>query len=527
MVPVTRMTGGQALVRSMSREGVRTVFGIPGAGQYEIVDALWSADDIRYVSVRNEQATTYMADGYFRASHEIAGVVVVQGPGFFNTTAGLATAYDVSSPMLVVTGTNLYGHDAQEAGVDWTTPLTKWTGRVERPRQIPELVHEAMRQMRTGRPRPVLIQVDQPVLAAEDDVALLGPDEHHPEAPDADDIGRAAWTLEESTAPVIWAGGGVHTSSASKSLTKLAEYIQAPVVTSANGKGAISDRHPLSMGFAETRYEPLGRWLSKRDVVLAVGTRTPFPETAGRRTIRIDIDPVETTRSQHHTLGLTGDAKVTLETLLETLSRKMPPRPKTEHKLIAELLKNRFAAHNQLEPQRSLMDAIRSTVPDDGIVVQGMNQMGYYSRNYLPVYSSRGYMTSSHHSTLGHAFPVGLGAKLAASDRAVVVLSGDGGFQYNSQELATAVQYGINVVSIVFNDNAYGNVLRAQIEEFGGHVLGTRLHNPDFVALARSYGATAIKADGPEELGSALSKALERGSPTLIEVPVGDMERVY
>ena len=398
---------------------------------------------------------------------------------------------------------------------------------MERPRQIPELVHEAMRQMRTGRPRPVLIQVDQPVLAAEDDVALLGPDEHRPEAPDADDIGRAVWTLEESTAPVIWAGGGVHTSSASKSLTKLAEYIQAPVVTSANGKGAISDRHPLSMGFAETRYEPLGRWLAKRDVVLAVGTRTPFPETAGRRAIRIDIDPVETTRSQHHSLGLTGDAKVTLETLLEALSRKMPPRPKTEHKLIAELLKNRFAAHNQLEPQRSLMDAIRSTVPDDGIVVQGMNQMGYYSRNYLPVYSNRGYMTSSHHSTLGHAFPLGLGAKLAASDRAVVVLSGDGGFQYNSQELATAVQYGINVVSIVFNDNAYGNVLRAQTEEFGGHVLGTRLHNPDFVALARSYGAEAIKADGPEELGSALSKALERGSPTLIEVPVGNMERVY
>ncbi len=524
---MTRMTGGQALVRSMGREGVWTVFGIPGAGQYEIVDALWAADDIRYVSVRNEQATTYMADGYFRASHEIAGVVVVQGPGFFNTTGGLATAYDVSSPMLVVTGADVYGHDAQATGVDWTLPLTKWTARAERPGQIPELVHEAMRQMRTGRPRPVLIQVAQPVLAAEDDVTLLEPDEHHPETPGADEIGRAASILAESTAPVIWAGGGVHISSASESLTELAEYIQAPVVASANGKGAVSDRHPLSLGFSETRYEPLGKWLAKRDVVLAVGTRTPFPEIEGRRAIRIDIDPVETARSRHHTFGLTGDAKVTLEALLETLSAKMAPRPKTEHRLIAELLKERFAAQNQLEPQRSLMDAIRSAVSDDGILVQGMNQMGYYSRNYLPVYSARSYMSASHHSTLGHAFPVGLGAKLAAPDRAVVVLSGDGGFQYNSQELATAVQYGINVVAIVFNDSAYGNVLRAQLEQFGGHVLGTRLHNPDFVALAKSYGATAVQADGAEELGSALREALKGDVPTLIEVPVGEMGRVY
>ena len=173
------------------------------------------------------------------------------------------------------------------------------------------------------------------------------------------------------------------------------------------------------------------------------------------------------------------------------------------------------------------MDAIRSAVPDDGIVVQGMNQMGYYSRNYLPVYSSRSYLSASHHGTLGHAFPVGLGAKLGAPDRAVVVLSGDGGFLYNSQELATAVQYGVGVVVIVFNDNAYGNVLRAQQREFGGRVLGTKLHNPDFTALASSYGARAVKADGADELESALRNAAPTGAPTLIEVPVGEMERVY
>ena len=173
-------------------------------------------------------------------------------------------------------------------------------------------------------------------------------------------------------------------------------------------------------------------------------------------------------------------------------------------------------------------------MPHDGIVVQGMNQMGYYSRNYLPMYVSRTYLTASYHGTLGHAFPVGLGAKIARPDRAVVVLSGDGGFLYNSQELATAVQHRIPVVVVVFNDNAYGNVLRAQLEDFDGHVLGSRLHNPDFAALARSYGARGVKAEGGAELEAALEEALGQEAPTLIEVPdllsllqVGAMKRVF
>ena len=521
------MTGGQALVRSLQREGIRTVFGIPGAGQYEIVDALWEADDVNYVSVRHEQATTYMADGYFRATGEPAGVVVVQGPGFFNATAGLATAYDASSSMLVVTGESLYSHDADTADSDWLMPLAKWQAQAEKAGELPELVNEAVMQMRTGRPRPALLQVGQRVLALQDDVTLLEPEEHDPPSPDPAEVEQAARVLAGSRSPVIWAGGGVHISRASESLVRLAEYLQAPVVTTANGKGALSDRHPLSMGFAETRYPPLARWLEDRDVVLAVGTRTPFPGEEGRTVIRIDVDAAETSSEGHHTLGLTGDARVALDALLGALSASMAPREDREQAGIAALLRERFAAHNQLEPQRSLLDAVRRAVPDDGIVVQGMNQMGYYSRNYLPVYEGGRFLSASHHGTLGHAFPVGLGAKLGAPDSAVVVLSGDGGFLYNSQELATAVQYGIGIVVIVFNDNAYGNVLRAQQEQFRGHVLGTRLHNPDFVSLGLAYGARAVRANGAEELYMALEGALEIGLPTLIEVPVGEMDRVY
>ena len=521
------MTGGQALVQSLQREGIRTVFGIPGAGQYEIVDALWEADDVSYVSVRHEQATTYMADGYFRATGEAAGVVVVQGPGFFNTTAGLATAFDASSPMLVVTGTNQYSHDAGEVDSELLVPLTKWQAKAERPADLPELVSEAVMQMRAGRPRPVLLQMGQEVLALQEDVTLLEPEDYNPPIPDPAEIEHAARILAASQSPVIWAGGGVHIARASENLARLAEYLQAPVVATANGKGAISDRHPLSMGFAETRYEPLARWLADRDVVLAVGTRTPFPNVEGRTVVRIDIDSAETSRKGHHTLGLTGDASVTLDALLEALSGLVEPREDREQADIAALLRERFAARNQLEPQRSLIEAIRQAVPDDGIFVQGMNQLGYYSRNYLPVYKGGRCLTASHHGTLGHAFPVGLGAKLGAPDRAVVVLSGDGGFLYNSQELATAVQYGIGIVVIVFNDNAYGNVLRAQQQQFRGHVLGTRLHNPDFVSLGLAYGARAVRANGAGDLQMALEGALEIGLPTLIEVPVGEMERVY
>ena len=526
---MTRMTGGQALARSLLREGVRTVFGIPGAGQYEAVDALWETPEIRYVSVRHEQAATYMADGYARAGGGIAAAIVVPGPGAFNALAGMATADDLSSPMLVVTGDGNFRDEAADEH-RWFEPLARWTSRVERPAEVPQAVQESMRRIKSGRPGPVLLQVPWPTLRAEEDVELREPEVYAPPPPDAALVRRAAGLLQDATSPMIWAGGGVHVADASGALAAVAGHLRAPVVTSANGKGAIPDRHPLSLGFAELRYRPLREWIERRDVVLAVGTRAALDDRpAGRRVVRIDVDPARTAVDDGRDIGIAGDATATLEALLREL-RKSPPRSDQHGAVssdVASLREKRFAPENQLEPQRSLMDAVRRAVPDDGIIVQGMNQMGYYSRNFLPVYGSRAYLTASHHGTLGHAFPVGIGAKVARPDRAVVVLSGDGGFLYNSQELATAVQYGVNVVVIVFNDNAYGNVLRAQMEEFDGHVLGTRLRNPDFVALARSYGARGIRADDAPELEAALNDALAADAPTLIEVPLGRLERVY
>ena len=541
------MTGGQALVQALYRAGVRVIFGLPGMQQYHAVDAVHQESRIRYISTRHEQATTYMADGYARVSGRVGTAMVVPGPGLFNAAAGIATAYAVSSPLLIVTGdaasatlpigspsaSTPGAHDQPSASsdqMDFLRPITKWAARARHPADIPAIVHEAFRQLHTGRARPVEIEVAPEVLAAETEIELLAPESYERPGGACEQVERAARILAAARQPVVWAGGGAISAGASAVLQRLAEHLQAPVVTSPNGKGAISDWHPLSLGLAELRYEPLRKWLADCDVILAVGTRTGFADRLHtQQVIRIDIDQAEIERQRHHTLGIVGDARRTLEALYRLVAATpgatsgAEPVPSTVRALNAA----RFAPEDQLEPQHSFMTAIRSVLPDDAILVQGMNQMGYYSRNYYPVYAPGTYLTASSYGTLGSAYPLALGAKVAAPERSVVALSGDGGFLYNSQELATAVQYGINVVVIVFNDNAYGNVLRAQIEQFDGHILGTQLHNPDFVQLANVYGARGVRVHDANRLAAALREALAIEAPTLIEVPVGMMERRY
>ena len=541
------MTGGQALVQALYRAGVRVIFGLPGMQQYHAVDAVHQESRIRYISTRHEQATTYMADGYARVSGRVGTAMVVPGPGLFNAAAGIATAYAVSSPLLIVTGdaasatlpigspsaSTPGAHDQPSASsdqMDFLRPITKWAARARHPADIPAIVHEAFRQLHTGRARPVEIEVAPEVLAAETEIELLAPESYERPGGACEQVERAARILAAARQPVVWAGGGAISAGASAVLQRLAEHLQAPVVTSPNGKGAISDWHPLSLGLAELRYEPLRKWLADCDVILAVGTRTGFADRLHtQQVIRIDIDQAEIERQRHHTLGIVGDARRTLEALYRLVAAAPGATGGSEpvSSTVRALNAARFAPEDQLEPQHSFMTAIRSVLPDDAILVQGMNQMGYYSRNYYPVYAPGTYLTASSYGTLGSAYPLALGAKVAAPERSVVALSGDGGFLYNSQELATAVQYGINVVVIVFNDNAYGNVLRAQIEQFDGHILGTQLHNPDFVQLANVYGARGVRVHDANRLAAALREALAIEAPTLIEVPVGMMERRY
>ena len=515
------MTGGQALIEALKREGIKTVFGLPGAGQYEATDALYREAQMRYISVRHEQAASYMADGYARATNQIAAVLVVPGPGLFNAAAGMATARAASVPMLVISGGRHHpGRDSDESA--WMRPLAKWVGRAERPAAIPAVVGQAVQQLKTGRPQPVAVDIPSAVFAAAEEVELIEPEGRRPVAAAGEGIHRAARDLAAALRPLVWAGAGVHRAAAGGALEALVDQLQAPVVSTRQGKGALSDRHPLSLGLAELRYRPLGEWVGQSDLILVVGTSAEMP--AGQRSvIRLDVDPAAIRTGE---LGLIGDARLSLEALGSQVAA-LELAPPSRVAAVQALNRERFAPAGQLQPQWDLMTAIRAAVPDDGILVQGMNQMGYYSRNYYPVYAPCSYLTPSSQITLGSAYPLALGAKLAAPHRAVVALCGDGGFLYNVQELATAVQYGINAVAVVFNNGAYGNVLRAQLEQFGGRVIGTRLHNPDFAALAHSFGVGAEIADGAAQLERALRRALASQAPALIEVPVGMMEREF
>ena len=518
---MTKMTGGQALAKSLYREGVRVVFGLPGAGQYEAIDGIYEEPGIRYFTTRHEQATTHMADGFARVSGNIATALVIPGAGVFNASTGIATAHSVSSPILVVTGRHDQSPSAEMPSI---RQITKWAARATNPADVPAIVHEAFYHLKTGRPRPVYLEVPHEVLAAEAEVKLLEPESYDPPAGNPECIAQAAHLLAAAQRPAIWAGTGVQRSGASQALQALAEHLQAPVVTGRESKGVISDHHPLSLGMGELRFDPLRKWLTQRDVVLAVGTSRFGEGDDKQQIIRIDIDETEIEHTAHHCIGILGDARCCLEAIYRIVSSTTPARPNCGGEVHA-INAARFDPKIQLQPQWGFMQAIRAAIPDDGIFIQGMNQIGYYSRNYYPVYEPRSYLISA--GNLGVAFPVALGAKIAKPDKAVVVASGDGGFLYNSQELATAVQYGINVVVIVFNDNAYGNVLRAQIEQFDGHVLGTELYNPDFVKLAEAYGVGGVRVHDAGQLESALREALAADAPRVIEVPVGRLDREY
>ena len=527
----TPMTGGEALVRSLYREGVRVVFGLPGVQLYGVMAALRDEPRIRFVNTRHEQATSFMADGYARAGGDVGTALVVPGPGLLNAMSGLSTAYSASSPVLMLSGQIPRDSIGRDIGLlhevndqqECIRPVTKWRRRVLQVSDVPAAVREAMIQLKSGRPRPVEIEMPPETMEDEGLVELLPPTEVTRAVAAARDLDRAAELLLASRAPLIYAGGGVHLAGAHDALAQVAEHMQAGVAQSAEGKGAVSDHNTLSLGAAFWRDSALRAHIHEADVVLAVGSRLAGVSfKPGTRIVQIDADEHEIGRSHKDTLGLVGDARATLEALLERLRAASPPRPsrKSEH----EALRARIAAENTMEPNASIIKSLRAGAPDDTILVAGMTQIGYYSRPFWPVYEPRTYLSSSYSGNLGYAYPVALGAKVARPDRPVVSISGDGGFLFNAQELSTAARHGINVVAVVFNDSSYGNVARDLDESWGGQY-GAELQNPDFMKLADAYGVIGMRAKEPTEVGRLVREAIEKDRPALVEVPVGRMSR--
>jgi acetolactate synthase-1/2/3 large subunit len=528
---MARMTGGEAIVKALAREGVKVAFGLPGVQLYGIVTA-FRDEPMRFITVRHEGSSTYMADGYARAGGGIGVAVAVPGPGLLNAAAGLNTAYSASSPVLMIAGQIPRNQIGKKIGVlhelddqlDAIAGSTKWRQTIMQVADAPRIVHEAFVQLRSGRPRPVAIDMPWDTMEEEVDVTLPAVPAHPPRpAAPAADLDRAADMLLRAQRVAIYAGGGVHLSGANAALAALAEHLQAGVVQTAEGKGAVSDATDLSLGAGLFPKSPLRRYLDAAEIVLVVGSRCAaamFP--ADQQVIQIDADPDEIGRNHKKTSGLVGDAKATLEALLERL--RAGGKPRASQKSEREKIREEVAGYMTQEPNSSILKSLRQGIPQDSVVIAGMTQMGYFSRPFFPVYQPRTYITSSYSGNLGFEYPTALGAKVATPNRPVVMISGDGGFLYYAQEMATAVQQGINVVAVVFNDNAYGNVARDLDEHWGGK-FGAELHNPDFVRLAEAYGAVGRRAKEPAEVGKLIADAIQMDRPVLIEVPVGRMAR--
>jgi acetolactate synthase I/II/III large subunit len=531
---MTTRTGGQLVVESLVRQGVESVFVLPGVQLDWILDGLYERrEQIRVYHTRHEQTTAYMADGYARTSGQVGVCMVVPGPGLLNASAALATAFACSSPVLCVTGqvdsrTIDHGfgmlheilHQENVLG-----SITAWSGRAAHADDIPGLVRHAFEQLRTGRPRPVALELPPDVLQQRTERAVAEPVVAPTLEPDPDLLRLAAGILRRAERPVLYSGGGTLASGAWAELTRLAELLEAPVVMSVDGRGALSDRHDL----AHTGLTGEGL-VAEADVVVAIGTRFWQPARIwglppGVQIVRIDADAAEIDRLGLAQLGIVADARAALAALCEELDG-IVARPGRR----AELREMKARAAEQLhayQPQARFCAAMRSALPDDAITVNDLTQVTFYGTIGFPVYAPRTFIGPGYQGTLGSAFPTALGAQVANPDRAVVAVAGDGGFMYAVGELAMQRQHQLPVVSVVFNDGAFGNVKRTQQLQFDGHLIGSDLVNPDFVTLARAFGVDAERVAEPQALEGALRSAVAARRPALIEVAVGEMSNVF
>ncbi len=526
-----RMTGGEAVVRSLKAHGVDTVFGIPGTHNLAIYDALREMGSIRHILARHEQGAAFMADGYARASGRAGVCLSTTGPAALNTLASLGTAYSDSSPVLCIAsqipaeGIGLgkgYLHECEDQ-LGSFAPVTKWRARADSAAEIPGVMREAFARMLTGRPRPVAVEIPCDTLDEDDDLAIPAPVAAEREAPETELVERAAALLRAARRPVIWAGGGVIGSGAGAELRQLAERLQAPVFTTVLGKGAVADDHPLAAG--ATILHPAGReFVAECDVMLAVGTR--FTEEESDRwglrlpdtLIHVEIDPEEIDRNYAATLGVVGDARAALQLISDQL-QELRREDNTIAAEVAALRQKVWRYCQERAPEGvELVQTLRKALPRETILVSDLTVAAYWCRRMLDIYEPRTNIYPWGFCTLGFGLPAAIGAKVARPDRPVVALCGDGGFMFNCQELAAAVQFDVPIITLVFNDEAYG-VLRPQQEARYGAAHAVDVVNPDFMGLADAFGVDGCRVDSIEQLGPAVTKAIEADRSTLIELP--------
>lgn len=516
---------GRLIARSLVSHGVDTIFGIPGAHMYDFNDALYEwRHKLRFIHTRHEQGAGYMAYGYAKSSGRVGVYTVVPGPGVLNSGAALCTAYGANAPVLCVTG-NIMSHlIGQGRGQLHELPdqlatlrgLTKAAERINHPSEVSGTMAGLFTRMLSGRPGPVAVETPWDVFGKTGlcgDLAIGG--RQAPPVADPDAVNKAAALIAAANRPLIMVGGGA--AGAVGEIRELARRLQAPVTAHRSGKGIVSDDDPLSLDFVSA-YD----YWKNADLLIGIGSRLELQYMRWRwlpkgiKVVRIDIDPTEMVRLAPD-VGIVADAAEGLRALTDALTR-VAPVSRTDECL--ELKARARAAVSSIQPQMAYLDAIRKVLPRDGYFVEEVSQIGFTARFGFPVYAPRQYVTCGYQDNLGFGYNTALGVKVANPGKAVVSISGDGGFLFGLQEMATAVQHRINVVAIVFNNSAYGNVLRDQRQVYRGRTIGSDLENPDFVKLAESFGMRAYRVSSPAALERTLAEALGLDAPCLIEVPI-------
>jgi acetolactate synthase-1/2/3 large subunit len=531
------MAGAEALVKLLVRDGVDTVFGIPGVQIVDAVDAIKRDGHIRWISTRHEQTAAYMAYGHALSTGKIGVAMVLPGPGALNTMAAVGTAYAASAPVLLISGQIESYHIGFHRGVlheldeqtDIFRHITKYTARARRAEDIPDILGQALRQLKTGRPRPAEIEVPFDLWSKSAGMTFPGTERLAPVPPEPGDIEKVNEILKNARRPMILAGRGAIKAGTGREITQLAEQLKAPVVMTPEAQGLIPVTHPFYGGNFTLWLNPIFR---ETDAIVVVGSRlrasgnTHLNLKPEVKVIQIDCDAGELGRNYRTDLGISADARLTLSAMIKTLGNQTASRWQEN-----EIAKLRSQLKNKLQKaaprQMAIIETIHGVLGDDAIIVPDVTNLGYWCDIAYPVNKINSYIDSSYFATLGFAFPTALGAKVGNPGRPVVAICGDGGFPYASAELATAVQEKINVVVLLFTDNAYGTVTNIQRRQFGGRYVGNKLHNPDYVKFTEAFGAVGMRAEKNQALGEKLSSALKADRPVVIEIPVPALEEPW
>lgn len=525
------MTGGRAAISTLEQLGVDTVFGIPGVHTLAFYDALRDSS-IRHILARHEQGAGFMADGYARASGRPGVAIIITGPGVTNVATAIGEAYTDSSPVLVLSSNNpsayvdrMRGclHDLKDQlGV--TAAVTKWNARVDDANDVASTVAEAYGRAKSGRPRPVHVEVLLDALDAPASTPVAqAVAEPAPVVPDAALLDLAATRLGQLGKVVIYCGGGA--MDAGSDILALAERLGAPVLTSTMGKASVPEDHPLVLGALWRPDNAVDELVRDADALVVFGSKLGEQATSRFRfplpaeIIRIDVDEEELTRNATPTIGIVGDAALSAAGLVDRLARINHEKTGYDRSAI-DSARQQARASAFGAGRLPYLEALRRAIPRDGILVNDMTMMSYAACDLYPAYEPRTFLSPYGYGTLGFSLPAAIGAKAAQPEQAVVSVCGDGGFQFTMAEIATARQHRLGIPVVIFNDHCYSAVKDAQSEGRGGRFIAVDLENPDFIALADAYRLPSVRAMDPKALENAVVDALDRDVPTIVEVPI-------